>query len=519
MTRPLFASFFLIILAGLTILTAPAAYARESNESAAAKSWAAPGLEEFAAAIKKTVSGGVNSEGAESHSVISVMYTLDCVTMGCSGDPAHPFAYGRSAVAGMGNAIASLYQHPPASTYAFAVDVGETLGFIPKQAYAQGVGFTGLRPLLGIWKVFRNIAYGVIAIIIVVVGFMVMLRTKIDPKTVVSVQNAIPKIVWALILVTFSYAIVGFFIDIMYVLMLLLASLLIGAYSDLYTNWVNVQNLIFPSWVTSGYPVTPDKFITSGFPQITSVFFQGGAQAWWNILKLFPWWIHAIGSGVSATIGFLFAGLGVRGAIFGAVAPQAFILLIIALAVIMGLVRLFFLLLDSYINIIVALLISPLQLMLEAVPGVDAFGPWARNLISKLLVFPTTVTLLLITFFLVTVGDTGGLWPPPLLWGESPSTSGLSGLIGLGMLLSIPTIVAGLQKLLKAEPVVPAGIGPILGPMTSGLGQIMNLFYQYSMIKAYSKKEHAPPPFQQAIGAGSQNLGSIVKGGGGGEGH
>ncbi|MBI5620182.1 hypothetical protein HY949_00195 [Candidatus Gottesmanbacteria bacterium] len=504
----------LTALIGFSLLASPVHAAETSSP------WSAPSLDMFVGAIGKTVSGGVNKEGAESNSFFSNAYTIGCVIMGCAADPTHPFSYNRSAVSGMGSAIAGLYKNPPASSYEFAMDMGETLGFIPKQTYAQGVGFAGLRPLLGVWKVFRNIAYGIIAIIIVIVGFMVMLRTKIDPKTVVSVQNAIPKIVFALILVTFSYAIVGFLIDIMYVCMLLITSMLIGPYSELYGRFAAVLNVGLPtSTVLKLLPVTPDSFVTSDFLTVSSIFFQGGVWSWWNILKLFPWWGHAAASGVGAAIGFLFTGLGLKGAIFGAFAPQVIVLLIIALAVIMGLVRLFFLLLDSYINIIVALIISPLQLMLEAVPGVDAFGSWIKNLISKLLVFPTTAALLLVTFYLVTLGDSSGLWAPPFISGEGPSAPGLSGLIGLGMLLSIPTIVGSLQKLLKAEPVVPAGIGPILGPMTSGMGQLINLYYQFSMIKAYSRKEHAPSPYTQAIGAGNQNLGSILKGGGGGESH
>src|SRR5258708_14361646 len=46
---------------------------------------------------------------------------------------------------------------------------------------------------------------------------MIMFRVKISPQVVVSVQSALPKIAIALVLVTFSYAIAGFLIDIMYV--------------------------------------------------------------------------------------------------------------------------------------------------------------------------------------------------------------------------------------------------------------------------------------------------------------
>ena len=130
------------------------------------------------------------------------------------------FAYGAD------SALAYLYAHPPASTYAFVKDMGQSLGFIPKSAYAQGVGFSGLTQLLPMWKAFRNIAYLLLAIFMIVIGFLVMFRKKIDPKTVVTVQNALPNIVVTLLLITFSYAIVGVLIDFMYLFIMIAVSIL-----------------------------------------------------------------------------------------------------------------------------------------------------------------------------------------------------------------------------------------------------------------------------------------------------
>jgi hypothetical protein len=130
-----------------------------------------------------------------------------------------------SAFGHIDNAIASTFINRPADTGLWLADTGRTLGFLPKEVMAQGVGFSGMQPLLPIWKAFRNIAYLLMAIVMIVLGFMVMFRKKIDPKTVVTAQNAIPKVIVALILITFSYAIVGILIDFMYVIIYFLIAL------------------------------------------------------------------------------------------------------------------------------------------------------------------------------------------------------------------------------------------------------------------------------------------------------
>jgi len=129
------------------------------------------------------------------------------------------------AIGGITNLIAAMYANPPASSVEYFADLGRNLGIV-KPAYAQGVGFEGLRPILPLWKAFRNIAYLFFTIIFVVIGFAIMFRVKLDPQTVISIQNAIPRIVVALILVTFSYAIAGLLIDLIYVIYFLFVSAL-----------------------------------------------------------------------------------------------------------------------------------------------------------------------------------------------------------------------------------------------------------------------------------------------------
>ena len=488
----LLAVFFILTITSLTHRVQPV-YARGN--------YAVPTVEEVTADLIEAADGVMHKEGSETNSTIVPQVVLGGEILGLPSDnPKNSLHYNRSAVAYMGNAIAYIYDNPPATTYAFAVDLGKTLGFLPR-TYAQGFGFSGLSPLLGLWKIFRNIAYGIIAIIMIVIGFMVMLRKKIDPKTVVTVQNSIPRIVIALILVTFSYAIVGLMIDLMYVSMLLIANVLMGKSDS--TLWGAVK-----------FNLSPKEVVEANFLTTASAFLGAGWKSLVGLFSFVPTDYKVAGTIITGILGFIATGFGVKGALIGAAAPYALPFLVVALAVLIGIVRLFFLLLDAYIHIIIALLTSPFHLMMEAIPGTNSFSAWFRNLLGKLLVFPTVTALLLITFILTSKEVVGSVWGPPLLGGGLEG-EGMAALIGLGMLLSIPTIVGGIQKSLKGEPLVPAGIGTIVGPLGSGISQLMNLYYQTTMIKAYSRKDHAPSTYQQGVTAAGQSPTSLLTGGGG----
>ncbi|MBI4096287.1 MAG: hypothetical protein HY425_01075 [Candidatus Levybacteria bacterium] len=133
-----------------------------------------------------------------------------------AGLPDEALAKSGGAIGAMGNMISLLYT-PPLRTADYFQNLAGNFG-IAKSAFAQttGTGFEGLRPLMGLWTAFRNVVYLVFVIVFVVIGVAIMLRIKIDPRTVMTIQNQIPKIIIGILLVTFSYAIAGFLIDMMY---------------------------------------------------------------------------------------------------------------------------------------------------------------------------------------------------------------------------------------------------------------------------------------------------------------
>lgn len=444
-------------------------------------------------------------------------------------------SYGHSALAGLNNTVIAFYNNPPATTQMFAMDLGQTLGFIPRQVNAQGIGFAGLSVLLPIWKAFRNVAYAMLAVILIVIGFMVMFRKKIDPKTVVTVQNAIPRVVVALLLVTFSYAIVGLMIDLMYFVIVLTAGLLtnvvpggsFGALvSGIETRWY--PNLLDPStWLPTfsnakaSAPEVISVLLNGGLGGLLRFFFGSGFQAFDDIGKLLTGnWNPAFKTAVFAVQGiltYLIGGGGTKGAVIGALTSGPVLLLLIILIVLLfGIIRLVFMLVDAYINIIISLLFSPFQLMLEAVPGTNAFGNWFRWLFAKIITFPITAALLMVAAFLTSQDNATKMWAPPLI-SSGGGTTGMAGFIGLGMLLVIPSIVASIQKGLKAEPFIPGGVGAVLGPIGSGVGQLFQLGYQYSFIS--SALRHKPDnrsPVQTLREGAQKGFGAIT---GQGEGH
>lgn len=70
-----------------------------------------------------------------------------------------------------------------------------------------------VRFIINLWRYFLNMAYVMMVVVIVAIGFLIMFRFNIDPRTVVSVENSIPRIIVALVLMTFSFAFAGLILD------------------------------------------------------------------------------------------------------------------------------------------------------------------------------------------------------------------------------------------------------------------------------------------------------------------
>jgi hypothetical protein len=367
--------------------------------------------------------------------------TFNCITMGeaCTDNPADGDQNNKNSVIGMVTGLIALpYINPPASGTMYALEKFNDAGIFPNTYAAEGLGFSSLKIFQPIWEVFRNLTFLLLVVIIVVIGFMIMFRMKLDPHTVVSLENALPKIILTMVLITFSYAIAGFLIDLMYVSVILVINVLAkpGGYSD------NI-NTIVSSFLTHDLLAVqlPNGW---GFGSLFAIYFNGI----YAILDILPPLLRGM---LNIIIGFIAVAIILRtsnflttplASLFGKFEAGAgfivdghfeigsllgflvslvlgfflssiFFSLIISIIVLLGLVllllRIFFVLLAAYIQILVHILFAPLLLLMEAIPGQQGFMPWVRNLVGNLSVFPVTIALLLIIYVInLKIGNVAG---------------------------------------------------------------------------------------------------------------
>lgn len=263
--------------------------------------------------------------------------------------------------------MVAMYNNPPAETKVYVADLLKSAG-VATPAYAQGFGFAALSPLLEAWKQFRNLAYLFFVVIFIVIGFMIMLRRRVG-QAAITAQQAIPSVIIALLAVTFSYAIAGLLIDMMYVVMFVLLALFGKASSSTDVNFFMGHNVF-----SFGF-----KLVIGSFGDA-----KDAVSDYVDSLINIPL-INAAGldwlSGITAGV-------------------------IIAIAVTVAVFGIFFELLKTYITIILSIVLAPVALMMGAIPGRNTFGPWVKSLIGNLVAFPTMLLILLI-YDMLTGGVTG----------------------------------------------------------------------------------------------------------------
>lgn len=372
----------------------------------------------------------------------------------------------------------SMYDQPPASFAWYMGDFLANAGFPIKQTYAQGIGFNGLKPLLFLWRTTRNIAYAILAVVMVAIGFMIIFRRKIDPKTVISVQAALPKIIVTLLFITFSYALAGFLIDLMYVAIAIIVSIL--------SNSINGEVILGADFIKQT-AVQQQEFMTGGWGKLLTSVISGGMIPSLFYQFFFGSMFNAI-LGVGGTVGLigiplLFDSFPISAPIMALLTPVPLLLFIIGLGLLFTFIRLTLLLVNSYIQIIIAVILGPLLILPEAIPGKSAFSGWVLNLIANLSVFPATVLLIYASWIVTSVAMKGTLWGAPLIPTGGGSEAGggnpLAIIIGLGIIFLAPNLVVSIKKIFQPKPTLPITAGTMLSPLTGAVGTGMGAASQF----------------------------------------
>ena len=316
----------------------------------------------------------------------------------------------------------------------------ETIGLSPIQKVnAQGYGYASLEPLMAGWRIFRNIAYVFFTVIILVVGIMILFQQKFDGSLVLTVQKAIPGIILSLIMVTFSYAIVGFLIDAMYLLMFLFSGLFAG------TNGLDADKLMNQNILTIGGTMMWD-----GVGSLWSLFgniISGDSAK--NLGNGGP-------GGIASFIVFDIILYGLIGGLLN------FIFMIVLIIVILiNIWKLFVVLLKSYVLLILNTLFAPILLMLGAIPGNQGVKKWFNAIIGNLSAFVAVFVIMVVYFFIKELGNTtagtGHLFVPPYVVGGIADGSGINftsvamSILGLGIIITLPELVEKVRQKMGAN--------------------------------------------------------------------
>ncbi|MBN1263418.1 MAG: hypothetical protein JW991_03595 [Candidatus Pacebacteria bacterium] len=334
-------------------------------------------------------------------------------------------------------------QKMPVSGFRYFSWLGQKVG-LSQPAQAQGFGYNSMAGLIPWWTVFRNAAYALFAVAAVIIGFMIMFRTKLDPRTVVTIQQALPKMIITLLLVTFSYAIVGLIMDLIW-FSTLFAYEIVSSVGD-FRNTLAYDGfrrglMERSAFGYSMWRILPNSFIASfvGLANAAQAVFGGPAGLTEQGLMVIGWFILAA------------------------------ILLWTA-------IKTTWMIIKAFIFLVLYTIVAPLWIFMDVFPGSKAFNGWLKNVMAQAVTFPVTGTLFVLSS--IFMGGARGEIPIGLearaheirlpLMGEFSPEHALQ-ILGLGMFFYAPKIAEMAQSMLKAGlGGRDTAIGEAVGPISSG---------------------------------------------------
>lgn len=303
-----------------------------------------------------------------------------------------------------------------------------------------------------LWSRILNLSYVFFVVIMIIAGFMIMFRHKLGGQTMVTLGNVLPKVIMSLVIATFSFAIAGLVIDFGGVLIALI---------------VNIFG------ISDANPI-------SGLGPIMGSVFRGGLGTTSGIIGGAG---TALGLGALVKIGGIAAITGATTlplVLLGVGVVGLLIALVILVIIFVGAIKVLITLFKAYFQLLISVILGPLQITLGAIPGNNAaIGNWFKSLLRNTLVFP-------IVFFIINL-------PNALLEGDS-------------IRLRLPA------KLVYEDPTTydPNGIG-ITGGFFLG---ILKIFVLYFAAQAPKFIEGVLPPnsnkgLQAGLDSAKQNMGKI----------
>ena len=368
-------------------------------------------------------------------------YTQYQNLLGCNGNQncINSFHYtgGYGALGDTTALMGYMYTEHPASGIGYFAYLGQKAGFV-NNTYAAGTssinsgpvyGFSFLSPIEHLWAFSRDIAYLLLVIAIIATGLLIIIGGKIGQSQIpITFMSALPNIVAAVILIEFSYALGGFMIDIMNILLVLVFNVFNSGLTGLgktgFSNAFSNNEYIFhvfgtlPGAINSGLQATSlNKFLPS------TGLLSGLLKSLGNFA------IHNF----SGLIAFLIA----------------IILLFTAL-------KIFILLMKSYIQLLFLPVAAPFMFLFGAFPGQGKMiGKFFMGMAKAVLTFVIVYVVFLLIYYLqhgsggnpLSFGNGANI---PLLGFSHFTSNGGTGVvsvfISIALFVWIPKIVADMTK-------------------------------------------------------------------------
>jgi hypothetical protein len=231
---------------------------------------------------------------------------------------------------------------------------------------------------------------------------MIILRVKISPQAVISVQNSIPKLITSLILVTFSYAIAGLIIDLTYLIQSIVLALLYSSQGKGLAD-----NLLPPGFLQ--LPISTSFTDISNY-NFGTVFFLTTKNISLSVLLIIG---GVLGGIIGALLGPVILPVAALG---GAAIGATLFALIIVIIIFFTLISFLFGLIKCYVTIILKIILAPLEIGLGALPNSKMnFSSWLTDLVANISVFPISLIFLVLVNVICEAIRGSAIWSPSVI--------------------------------------------------------------------------------------------------------
>ena len=252
---------------------------------------------------------------------------------------------------------------------------------------STGYGFLTETGIVQFWQVTRNLAYMILAIILILSGFMIMFRQKVNGQVMVSVFNTLPNIILAMVLVTFSFAIVGLLIDINSNIIYSINKGIFNIKNEKYQFIDDIGNS--PSALTSDLTNSYSIFVTDTVLNKTG---RSNLPNWLvNIIENHP---KGFVITTSTLINIFATYIPLLGPLKVGADLIMDLMILLSLLTIHVSLKIYFAILKQYLSLLLNIIIFPLTIAFSALPG-NSKSMW--NTLKKII--KNLLSMQLITFF------------------------------------------------------------------------------------------------------------------------